>query len=96
MDKAIMELSSKCNDTRRELSKKMDGVTEEEFDELESEYNRVEDLFYKVDSKFSAIDDLISSLRKIQDDYEENEVANKFSDIKTINLGESIQIERFK
>ena len=63
MDKAIMELSSKCNDKRRELSNKMDGLSEEEYDKLlrvgrnEEKINRYflmkEDIDFKADETYT-------------------------------------------
>jgi hypothetical protein len=95
LDRAVMDLSSKCNEMSRTLSREMDRLSEDDYDRLDREYMEVDDLFSKVDSKLSVIDSIISDLKSIQDDCEEEECAKKFSDIKVIRLGESLRLRRF-
>ena len=96
LDRAVMDLSSKCSEMSRTLSREMDRLPEDEYDRLDREYMDVDDLFSKVDSKLSVIDSIISDLKSIQDECEEEECVKKFSDIQTIKLDEKVQIQRFR
>jgi len=90
------QLSDQSTRARRALSREVDMVPVEEFDQIEEEYNRIESLFYKVDDKLDAIDKTLYLLRSISDAADEDEYLDRFSDSGSINLGESrILLERF-
>lgn len=95
LDRAVMDLSTKCSDANRALSREMDRLSDEDEDRLYDEHMDVDNLLSGVDDKFSMLDSIISNLKSIQDDCEEGRCADKFSDVQTINLGESIKIQRF-
>jgi hypothetical protein len=102
-DVDLRELDRKCWDLKtinsnavRSLSNDVNSVSEEEYSErYEALHNTTEDLLYVSAGKLNVIDSVISELRKIDDDAEEENFLDKFKDIQPINLHESIiRLER--
>lgn len=96
MDKLCMHLSSKCSDARRAMSRELEALPDEEFDQYYDAESKVDGLFRLADDKFSVVDNLITRLKSMKDEFDDDESAKHFTDVQTINLGESIVIQRFK
>ena len=96
-DVDLMELDQamrKLLDAEHLISKKLEdevgNLSEEDYDAVSSEYYRVSDLIRVVYKKINLVESVIYSLRKIEEDLQDNNATHVFSDIRSMNLGESI------